>query len=163
MKKKIIIGVIVVVIVLIIGFLFLNKKNSNIQKEPQTSIITSIKDALSKKMTLVCEFKDDTGVSTKSYIKNGAVRVSSTGEIIIKDKKMYMWDQKTKQGFVYSIPDSENEEVNQSESYLKMIDKYKDSCKVSSIEDSFFTSPADVNFQDMTKLLEDMQKYGTSK
>ena len=38
-----------------------------------------------------------------------------------------------------------------------MIDKYKDSCKVASVEDSYFVTPNDVNFQDMNKFLEDLQ------
>ena len=137
------------------------------------SVFTSVKDALSKNITLVCEFKDESGTSVKSYIKNGAVRVTSTGgtgssqsgDIIMKDKKMYMWDVKTKQGFVYDIPDAEDSSVgttgsklNQSESYLNMIDKYKDSCKVATVEDSYFVPPTDVKFQDMSKLLEDLQK-----
>ena len=108
------------------------------------------------------------------YNKNGAVRVTSIGgttenqssDIIIKDKKMYMWDLKTKQGFVYDIPDEEGgnnigtevNEVSQSESYLNMIETYKDSCKVSTVEDSYFTPPTDVKFQDMSKLLEDLKK-----
>lgn len=136
------------------------------------SVITSVKDALTKKMTLACEFKDETGTSTKSYIKDGAIRVNSnqngasaSNEIIMKDKKMYVWDLKTKQGFVYDIPDSDSNtlktigsKVNQSDSYLNMIDKYKDSCKPIAVEDSYFTPPADIKFQDMTNLLENFRK-----
>ena len=44
-----------------------------------------------------------------------------------------------------------------------MIDQYKDSCKVATVADSYFTAPTDVNFQDMSKLLEDLQKYGNPK
>ena len=175
-SKKIIYVIVPLLLIVLIGYVsyikFTNNKSvdNSISNKTDSSIITSIKDALSKKMTLVCEFKDATGAQTRSYIKNGAIRVSLTdnsaenkaGEIIIKDQKMYMWDLKTKTGFVYDVPDNNSEvsgnEVSQSESYLQMIDQYKDSCKVSAVEDSYFVPPVDVNFQDMSKLLEDMKK-----
>lgn len=170
-NRKILITILLLLLVAFVsGISYLKfKNNSSSQSESKDttenkSVFTSIKDALSKDVTLVCEFKDETGVSTKSYIKNGAVRISSEGEIIMRDKKMYMWDVKTKEGFVYEIPDSEDNEIgattteiNQSESYLNMIETYKDSCKVTSVEDSYFDLPKDIKFQDMSKLLEDLK------
>lgn len=177
-KTKIYVAAVVILLALVAAFFVFNKKekseiNSNNKQESSKSIFTSVKDAMSKNITLVCEFKDESGSSTKSYIKNGAVRVSSlgqgeqSGEIIMKDKKMYMWDIKTKTGFVYEIPDADatsdnsvgmtSSEVVKSESYLDMIEKNKDFCKVSAVEDSYFVIPADVNFQDMSKFLEDLK------
>lgn len=143
-----------------------DNKNSN-------GLFESIKDALSKDLTLSCDFNDGNS-QVKSYIKNGSVRVSTvsdnnSGEMIMANDKMYIWDIKTKQGFVYDIPKSENgtnqeigmtgQEVVSSEGYLDLIDKYKDSCKVATVEDSFFVAPSDIEFQDMAKMLEDLQKY----
>ncbi len=181
MKSKSIVLIIIAILLLILvgGASYMKLKQTSVQvagsneKSVPSNIFTSVKDALSKDISLICEFKDDKGTSTKSYIKNGAVRISTiggtsenqSGEIIMRDKKMYMWDIKSKQGFVYDIPDNEdnsigatNEEINQSESYLNMIETYKDSCKVSTIEDSYFTIPTDIKFQDMSKLLEDLKK-----
>lgn len=172
--KRTLLIVVVALLLLIVGggvmYAKVGNKNSKVGMADAgtpkpTDLFTSIKDALSKKMTLVCEFNDDKGTSTKSYIKNGAVRVSSmgqSGEFIMKDNKMYMWDDKTKQGFVYDVPQGEvsqtgTTEVSQSDSYLGMIDKYKDSCKVATVEDSYFVPPTEVNFQDMTKMLEDIK------
>lgn len=179
-NKKTLIIVVLLLLALVGGASYMKLKGNNAvnpgsnSTSGSKSVFTSVKDALSKKMTLVCEFKDEKNTSVKSYIKNGAVRVTSTGgtsenqsgDIIIKDKKMYMWDLKTKQGFVYDIPEEEGgnnietsvNDVNQSESYLNMIESYKDSCKVATVEDSYFTPPTDVKFQDMSKLLEDIQK-----
>lgn len=169
MQKQKLLVIIGLTALLIFGGLLYKKSNNKIVSTNESTetkdVFTSIKDALSKNVTLVCDFKDETGTSTKSYIKNGAVRVSSSGEatqageIIIKDKKMYMWDIKTKQGFVYDVPDQDvsSTEVNQSENYLNMIDKYKDSCKMATVEDSYFETPSDVTFQDMSKLLEDLK------
>lgn len=170
-NKKTLISILLLLLVVFVSAIsymkFKNNNDSQLDTKGDTenkSVFTSIKDALSKDVTLVCEFKDDSGVSTKSYIKNGAVRISSEGEIVMKDKKMYMWDVKTKEGFIYEIPDSEDSkigatstEINQSESYLNMIETYKDSCKVTSVEDSYFELPKDVKFQDMSKLLEDLK------
>lgn len=161
MKKVLII--VGILLLLLIGVVVYSKQKNNKTPENVTTtnnVFTSIKDALSKNITLVCDFKDDSGVSTKSYIKNGAIRISSEGEIIMKDKKMYMWDLKTKQGFVYDVPDQDisSTEANQSENYLNMIDKYKDSCKMATVEDSFFIPPSDIKYQDMSKLLEDLKK-----
>lgn len=153
-----------------------NKNQTNlVNDDKQKGVFSSIKDALSKNVTLICDFKDESGSTVKSYIKNGAVRVTTKdslnsdrdGEIIMKDKKMYMWDLKTKTGFVYDIPDStettdstgmSGTEVVKSDAYLSMIEKYKDSCKVSSVEDSYFVPPTDIKYQDMSKLLEDLKK-----
>lgn len=180
-KKTVIYVVVAVLLLLLVGGASYmrfkgNSKGGSDKKDESKSIFTSVKDALSKNITLVCEFNDENGSSVKSYIKNGAVRVTSTGgsetkqsgDIIMKDKKMYMWDLKTKQGFVYDIPDADKSgdgkvgmtatQVNQSESYLSMIDKYKDSCKVATVEDSYFVPPTDVKFQDMSKFLEDLKK-----
>lgn len=181
-NKKVLLIIGVILFLLVGGFVFSKQKtNKNVSSDSsqnKNGLFASVKDALTQNLTLSCEFIDETGIATKSYIKNGAVRVSSVGngeqagqptqagEIIIKDKKMYMWDEKKKEGFVYTIPDetennqvgTTNQDIVSSDSYLSMIDKYKNSCKVATVADSYFTVPTDVNFQDMTKLLEDLQK-----
>ncbi len=143
-----------------------NKLEVSTNPTSNGNVFTSVKDAISKKMTLVCEFSDEKGTSTKSYIKNGAVRVSSggtntneSGEFIMKDNKMYMWNETTREGFVYNVPEGDQTtQISQGDEYLNMIDAYKDSCKVATVENSYFVPPTDVNFQDMSKILEDLQK-----
>lgn len=175
-KKTLIIIAVVLLILAVFGVVYLKPKNNSINNSTESkSVFTSIKDALSKNMTLVCDFTDETGSSVKSYVKNGAVRVTTSGasenqsgEVIILNKKMYMWNTKTKTGFLYNIPDSDESEVGmkgedviKSEAYLDMIDKYKDSCKAAAVEDSYFEVPTDINFQDMSKLLEDIKNNGS--
>jgi hypothetical protein len=178
-KKNIILIVLLLTLILGGGYFFVSKnKVSNLSdtslNKKDSGLFTSIKDALNKDLTLACEFKDE-NASFKSYIKNGAVRVTTegtqdgqSGEMIMKDNKMYIWDIKTNEGFVYDIPKEENgesqkvgmtgSEIADSKSYLDLIDKYKDSCKVATVEDSFFVAPSGVKFQDMSKFLEDLQK-----
>jgi hypothetical protein len=173
MKKSQITLAVLATILLAGGVYYLRIKSRVVSKTNDKvggSIFTSIKDALSKDITLACEFKDDRGVSVKSYIKNGSVRIMSTSvetnsdqtsDIILKDKKMYMWGAKTKQGFMYEISDTNSDnpsDIAKGQNYLDMIDKYKDSCKVATVEDSYFVIPSDVKFQDMNKMLEDLKK-----
>ena len=169
MNKKVIIAL-VVVLLLVAGYLLMKPKSQTSSDSSKSSFFTSVKDALDKNISLFCEFKDESGKVTKSYIKNGTVRVSSTtddqaGEIIIQKEKMYIWDEKTKAGFIYEIKKEDQTEVGvtgtqtvQSQSYLNMIEQYKDSCKVAVLEDSMFTPPTNINFQDMSSLLENLQK-----
>ena len=152
-----------------------SKTSSNENLSASKSVFESVKDALNKNLSLSCEFTDDKGSLVKSYIKNGPVRITSTtkaevdgsiqtSEIILKDKTMYIWDDTTKKGFIYPIEDQETsidsgvtQETVTSESYLAMIDQYKDLCKVEVNADSLFVTPTDVSFQDMTKFLEDLK------
>src|SRR3989344_7062324 len=109
--------VIIVVILLLLGggaFLaFKNKPaqpgavNTNVgQGQTQDgNVFTSIKDALSKSLSLECTYKDEKGTETKTYIKAGAVRLDAqstaagseaNSQAIFKDRKLYSWDPTTK-------------------------------------------------------------------
>ena len=138
------------------------------------NVFTSIKDALTKSLSLECTYKDERGTETKTYIKAGAVRLDAqstaagTGansQVIFKDRKMYSWDPTTKKGVVMEIPE-ENLNVtpseqkapvdNQGESFFKEIEKYKDACKTAVVSDSLFVPPVDVEFQDLSKMLQNL-------
>lgn len=167
----------IAVLGLIGGFVYFNfnKSSQDGNSDNSSGVIGSIKDVLNKDVTLSCEFNDQDS-NFKSYIKNGAVRVTTigkvkdqSGEMLMKDGKMYIWDLKTNEGFVTDIPkneDGSSQEVGMtaqnsvsSEAYLDLIDKYKDSCKVTAVEDSLFVVPANIDFKDMSKLFEELQQY----
>lgn len=176
--KKTIYIVILILLVFVGGFFYVKSKNNSLSGidtnlPGDADIFTSVKDALSKNLIFACEFKDETGSSTKSYIKNGAVRISSTNEsqetseILVKDNKMYSWDLATKKGFIYDVSDSDTEVASNSEiedrgnnlsAYYNMIDTYKDNCKVTKVEDSYFDIPTNISFQDMNEFLDTMMK-----
>lgn len=145
---------------------------------------TSIRDALSKSISLECELTDSEGRNTKAYIKNGAVRADMTdpdpnksGSIIMKDKKIYIWNGS--EGFVMDIPDESSatgesgSETTQGDQVLNDLENYKDNCKPAIVSDSLFTPPADVTFSDVQKMMEGqmneaeleelMDKYGGSE
>ena len=85
MKGKIVLFIIIGIFLLgLVGWVSYskfkgNKTVSTGSNSEKSGIFTSVKDALTQKLTLSCEFTDETGTVVKSYIKNGAVRVSSIG------------------------------------------------------------------------------------
>jgi len=176
----------IVILLLIGGGIFLASKNksalptANQPGTGQPNVITSIKDALSQSASLECNYSDDSGSETKTYIKSGAVRAESKvktpegtetySQVIFKDKKMYTWDTATKKGVVFEVseqtmqdaqslqitPPTGSNQQNQGETFLAEIEKYKDACKPATVSDSLFTPPTDVEFQDLSSLLKNI-------
>lgn len=167
--KKILPALVVLLLLGIGGYFFMSSKGA-----PASNVFESIQDALSKSLSLKCVYKDEQGIQTTTYIKGGAVRVFMEGikdneqpsSIILKDKKMYMWNEVSKVGFTYIITEPEvTPGIDQSPivdnkdaSVLAGIEKYKDSCKTEVVADSFFVPPADVKFQDMSAFTEGLMK-----
>lgn len=182
MNKKLIIGA---VVLLLLGggvWYFLNGQNTSSSQNASSNAITSIKDAMSKSVSLECIYKDAEGRSSKSYIKNGAVRVDVVNEsepdksayIIMKDKKMYTWTAK-KEGFVMELPDEEemkqaadsmpkgtSDGTAQQQNVMADLEKYKDACKPAVVSDSLFTPPADVTFTDLSQMMKPATGTGSS-
>lgn len=160
-----------VIILGIVGYVVMGKSKTapaGIQNAPaaqqEGNVITSIKDALSKSMSLKCEYSDASGSKTTAYIKNGMVRADvagetdSAGSVIIKDKKMYFWNEQG--GFMIDMPEMDvtpapgsNTSQQQGQNTIADLEKYKDNCKTAVVADSLFTPPSDVKFQDMSKLM----------
>ncbi len=176
MKNKLTVIVVVLVLLGVSGYFLMPKSPSNtaVNKSGET-VFDSIKDAMSKSLSLKCVYKDEKGKETTTYIKGGAVRVmmqtdndvNQPNNIVMKDMKMHMWSEAGKTGFVYTLnpenvtpgtgasADTDNE---QQASVLAQVEKYKDACKAEVVADSMFTIPTDVNFQDMSALQKQMMK-----
>ena len=173
--------VLAVVILLLAGAFFMmkSKKTSETSianstgglptKAENKNVFTSIKDALSKSVTLECTFTDEEGRKTKSYIKNGAVRsdvvgktADESGSVIMKDKKMYYWNTKTAFMMTFDFenvkPSGTTTQQNTTTStsnganLLDTMEKYKNDCKPSVVADSLFTPPTNVKFTDYSEL-----------
>ncbi len=169
MNQKVLIAVVLFVLLGGGGYMVLSKKSSS--GSPATSsggnVFTSIKDALSKSLSLECTFTDEGGRQTKSYLKNGAVRADITakdpkesGSVIVKSKTMYFWNGKT--GFTMLIPEETGtpkqtgakETTPEGANIVESMEKNKESCKPAVVSDSLFTPPADVVFQDFSKMMQ---------
>lgn len=163
----IILLVIGVVIVAVGGYFLMNKgKMTGGSLMNGGNAFTSIKDALTKSVSLECEYTDSENVKSKYYIKNGAMRADvessdpeQSGSMIMKDKMLYSW--RGKEGFAMKLTDTEGDsEINSNEgesemdTMMKDLEEYKDKCKPSVVSDSLFTPPSDVEFSDMSKMME---------
>lgn len=152
------------------------------QPQPKKkNVITSIKDALAQSMSLACEYPDEKGNTITTYIKGSSVRIQGYamgpgqggGQVLMKDKKMYIWDDVKKQGTVIAIDtDAVKEQAQKMKEEqagaksissdklgetIENLEKIKDHCKVSTVADSMFTVPTDVTFVDVA---EQMKKSG---
>lgn len=174
MNNKIIIGIIALVLLGGGGYYFLSNKGAvspSTQSTPSaqtgSGVFSSIKDALSKSLSLECNFSDQEGRQTKSFIKNGAVRADITapkaedsGSVIVKDKKIYFWNSKG--GFMMEMPEvtpgasqpSTAGTQGEAGNVLDTMEKYKDSCKPAVVADNLFTPPSSVQFQDFSKMMQ---------
>lgn len=179
MSKQILI---ILALVLLIGggaffYMSSSKKGSGTpasnSSNPVGNTFSSIKDALSKSVSLQCNFTDETGRKTTSYIKNGAVRADieaqkaeESGSVIVKDKKMYFWNKTS--AFMMDLSATEvtgtpqnggsNQGQNQENDLMAGLEKYKESCKPAVVSDALFTPPSDIKFQDFSQMMKDAQK-----
>ncbi len=161
----VIILIVVGVVVVAAGAFFMMNKGNMGSMMSGSNAVTSIKDALTKSVSLECEYTDAQNVKAKYFIKNGAIRADmessdpeQTGSMIMKDKAIYSW--KGKEGFVMHLPESKDEgesidskESSEADDVIKDLEAYKDKCKPSVVSDSLFNPPSDVDFQDMSKMM----------
>src|SRR3989344_6256300 len=148
--KKLIPVIVIVLLLLGVGFFVFSNKtktsqpgvvSQNQQSGGGGNIITSIRDAMMKSMSLKCEYPDEKGNKVTTYVKGENVRVvgyateqnAGQGHILMRDKKMYMWDEKSKQGTMIDLnievtpgaPET-SEQVDQNEETIEELEKYKD-------------------------------------
>ena len=73
-------------------------------------VFDSIKDALTKSLSLECAYQDEKGVETTTFIKGGAIRVDAKttiegkdnySQVIFKDRRMYSLDPTNKKNITF--------------------------------------------------------------
>ncbi len=170
--------IIAVVLLLLLAVFFVTKK-SNAPESAQTgasqmgtNAFTTIKDALSKSVSLQCSFTDENNLRSKTFIKNGAVRSDysgatpeESGSMIMKDNTLYIWNAKN-EGFKMTVDTQAQGQVQQQtqgqgaswQETMEALEKYKDSCKPSVVPDSLFTPPSNVQFQDYSQMMQQMKQ-----
>ncbi len=150
-------------------------KSPSMAGEEHGGVFNTIQDALTRNLSLQCQFTADNGTATTAYIKSGAVRVDTNPQkpdaqsMIMKDKKIYFWQVSSKTGSVMTIPSitvtpmptssavkSTESAQNQGSNALSMLEKFKDSCKVAVVDDELFVPPTDVKFTDMSEMMKAM-------
>ncbi|HYK09142.1 MAG TPA: hypothetical protein VEW42_06635 [Candidatus Eisenbacteria bacterium] len=186
MKKKVIVVVVVLLLLLLVGagyYLYTKsaqKMAPKVENEEHGGVFNTIKDALSKNLSLECHFTSDEGVATVAYLKLGSVHVdanvgkSDATSILMKDKKMYFWQVGSKKGTIMNVPEvsitpsttgsmqptlsagsgsSTGQVEDKSQGLMTTLEKFKESCKPAAVADSLFTPPSDVTFTDMSQMM----------
>ncbi len=176
MKKYL--SIIIVVVILIVIGVFAYFNNSSQQgslteqaKTESNNLFSSIKDAMSKSLSLKCEYQGVEGKTT-TYVKGEKVRVitETTGaeatiaNLIFKDNKMWVWNEGEKEGFLFEIDNQDVDEQedlsgqSNREEIIEELEQYKDQCSTAVIQESMFTPPSDVTFKNLSNLQEEMMK-----
>ncbi len=174
MNKKIgiIAGVAAVIILGIVGFFMLQGSNksqnsmesmTNKESAQNGAMFESLNDIFTNKsLSLQCDFTSENNQKATVYVKNGMIRTSSvgntpeeSGDVIIKDNTMYFWSTQGGIKMKFSMEDMESAQQNaQAKQSLADLEKYRNSCKTAVVNDSLFTPPANVTFQDMSSLMQ---------
>jgi hypothetical protein len=136
------------------------------------TVISSIKEALAGSQSLKCDFTDDTGRQTTSYLKSGSVRTDyagtdpkDSGSMLMKDETLYIWKGKEGTKMAFNMQEMMNKastpapttakksSTADQEEFLSSLEKYKESCKPTNVDDALFTPPSDVKFLDVSSMM----------
>lgn len=111
-----------------------------------------------------CTYTLKEGFKVTTYVKNGKMRTEiplesgDTNVSLYTDDKVYQWSEKERQGFFMGVEEAKKQpgtEVQDPDKYLNDIkNKYKPDCKNIDLSDSLFVIPKDIQFQDLSKALE---------
>jgi hypothetical protein len=127
--------------------------------QPPKDIFSSIADAVQKQMVLKCEYTDEDGGKTMTYIKGQTVRMMGQGDDnkkvdgLMKDGKFYLWSEGNNQGMVIDISKMEGASmgetpVNSIDDVIRVLESQKDKCVVSPESTGLLDLPTDVKFTD---------------
>ena len=164
-SKSPVVVVVLLVIVALVGFFLLKGKGKTPGSTQSEGVFGSIKDAISKSLSLKCEYKVGEN-TTIAYVKGSNVRIDGSWEgknnsaAILKENKMWTWDIAKKEGIIFSFENTQSGTQTQatSDQIVGSLENQKQYCKVSVFSDSVFTPPTDVKFQDLSNL-ENMVNY----
>lgn len=176
-NKKVLAIIVVVLLLLLGGWYFMNSKKSPTGTTPGATTsenqggMKSLKDLLSSGVAQKCTFSstDESGSNEGiTYVSAGKVRGDFTttvsgkitkSHMISDGKTSYIWTDGEKDGFKMTIPDAtptsaktdtSNSQVS-SEGDLNQKMDYK--CSGWVVDNSFFTPPTNVTFNDFSKMI----------
>ena len=162
-----IVGAVVIVGLVVGGWLFLGKGKPEVSapaevaeeapaEQKEESFTGKIKEAVLRGIPMKCVWKDDRGNSTTGYIKGKkyyaeVISEGRTGYLIMKDNCMWTWSKGESQGVKMCLEPTEEEEGlwemegSPQEAY---------NCAPAAVSDSLFNPPANVNFMDMSQMMQ---------
>lgn len=138
-----------------------SSQQSNQVNNNASSVFTTIRDAVTKNITLKCEYTDEDGEKILTHIQGMKVRLKGSGEEadfegLMRDGKYYLWSVSKKEGMIIDMTKFvEGDSVKMGERVIKSIDdvvavleEKKQNCSVVSVEANFFEIPGEVKFED---------------
>jgi len=168
MKQNNTIIAVIVLIIIVGGLLFFNQNKKiqtnkqDITTETKPGVFESIRDAMSRSMSLKCEYKT-VDSQTVAYVKGKMVRVdgiyknTNKNSTILKNDKMWTWDVVKKEGMIITLKQTEENKASTSDELINDLEKQKQFCKPTIVADSMFNPPTDVKFQDLSGMIENLQ------
>jgi hypothetical protein len=140
---------------------------SKVAGTPNADVFTSIKDAITRQITLRCDYKEDDGKVHVTYIKGQLIRMMADEKLtndamnvnsLIKDNKMYIWENGAKTGMVIDLAVMQknndanlgNTKVQGTDDIINDLEDQKNNCRPESAPASSFEVPKDVNFKDFS-------------
>lgn len=134
--------------------------------QPPKDIFTTIKDAVQKQLVLKCQYIDEDGSKTQTYIKGQTVRMIGQGDDnkklngLMENGKFYLWSEENKQGMVINIGQMEGASmgktpVNSIDDVIAVLESQKDKCVVSPESTGLLDLPADIKFTDSGSIFGD--------
>jgi len=137
-------------------------------KKEDKSAWQSIKDAFDRSIALRCDYTDENGNKTVTYIKNKRIYFESEplpmprqeGKTAVvrglaKDDKMYIWGEESAKGLLFDFKDVKpgaepakmgDKEIRGTSDIIDKLEEKKNACRSESIPDSRFELPAGIEF-----------------
>lgn len=135
-------------------------------EEPEDTIEepeSSPSNSLSLGGSYRCTYTLEEGMKVITYVKNGKMRTEislpdgDTNVSLYRDDKVYQWSEKERQGFFMAVEEAKQQpgtEIQDPDEYLEEIkNRYKPDCKNIDLSDSLFALPNDIEFQDLSQML----------
>lgn len=142
------------------------------EAETSGSAFSSLKDAFKSRQEIKCTFRDQrSGMSFVTYIKGEKVRTEASSEgvdvfSIYSGDMYYSWNTAQEMGMKMNIKEmeklaadqKEQVEYQEPEEWASQYENIDIDCKKTSVPDSMFVPPSNIQFQDMTEMLLKMKE-----
>lgn len=126
----------------------------------------SIKEFLAAGENKKCTFIDADTSGTAHFASGQRMRLDyrqagddpSSGSMIIRTDKQYIWDGETKEGMTFAFSAEERSETGQNtnQESVDTNKNYRFTCESWNVDENLFTPPTDVTFQDFTQLMQQL-------
>ncbi|OGF99662.1 hypothetical protein A2Y99_01335 [Candidatus Gottesmanbacteria bacterium RBG_13_37_7] len=169
-KNQLIIGGLIIAAFAVFLLFLINRKktvttsgtvpgNTTTEKSTQTDtegFTGKLKQAILRNIPMKCIWKKDENFSAVGYLKSQKyygeiINQGKKGYVILKDKCMWTWNENNKQGVKMCF----EKDIWEDQKNVPQDDYY---CVPGTVSDSMFNPPGDINFLDIDKQMEGLQK-----